>query len=63
MVGDCNAKTSDLPDFWSPDENVLDIINLSNDEEILKYVYDYNNLVENGVSLYRYTQCTCQPSA
>ena len=52
LVGDFNAKTSDLPDLCIPDENFLDIINLSYDEEILKYFYDHNNLVENGVSLY-----------
>jgi hypothetical protein len=51
-----------LPDFCCPDENFLDIINLRYDEEILKYFYDHNNLVENGVSLYRYTQCTCRPN-
>jgi hypothetical protein len=62
LVGDFNAKTSDLPDFCCPDENFLDIINLRYDEEILKYFYDHNNLVENGVSLYRYTQCTCRPN-
>jgi hypothetical protein len=56
LVANFNAKTSDLPDFCGPDENFLDIINLSYDEEILKYFYDHNNLVENGVSLYRYTQ-------
>jgi hypothetical protein len=40
LVGDFNAKTSDLPDFCCPDENFLDIINLRYDEEILKYFYD-----------------------
>jgi hypothetical protein len=47
-----------LPDFCGPDENFLDIINLSYDEEILKYlmknltqnvhlkIRDYNPLLE-----------------
>ncbi|CAG2188201.1 unnamed protein product [Mytilus edulis] len=59
LVGDFNAKTPDLPDFCSPDDNFLQIMNINSDEEILKYFHDHNNI---GISLYRYTQCKCKPN-
>jgi hypothetical protein len=50
-----------LPDFCCPDENVLDIINLRYDEEILKYFYDHNNLVENGIKHHNLTLKSSTP--
>ncbi|CAC5387898.1 unnamed protein product [Mytilus coruscus] len=58
-IGDLNAKTSTLQDFISPERFVLDMFHL-NDEDTLKYFYNYDTVIANGISLERKSESTCR---
>jgi hypothetical protein len=62
LIGDYNAKTSDLNDFLIPDENLLEILDIADDDELLKEFYDYENLLRCGIPLLRYTQDKSRPN-
>ena len=51
LVGDFNAKTTFL--------NVMDV---NVEDDIFRYCYDYQVLLDNNISLKRYTQCECRPN-
>jgi len=62
LIGDYNAKTSDLNDFLIPNENLLEILDIADDDELLKEFYDYENLLRCWVPLLRYTQDKSRPN-
>lgn len=62
IFGDFNAKTGSLPDYIIPDENLVDIFEFNSDEDILSYMFDYENLPRNSVPLHRVTSCNCAPN-
>ncbi|CAG2253788.1 unnamed protein product [Mytilus edulis] len=62
LVGDFNSKTGSLPDYIIPDESVVSMFDLDCDADILDYLYDYENLTRNKITLQRVSQCTCRPN-
>ncbi|CAC5413300.1 unnamed protein product [Mytilus coruscus] len=62
FIGDFNAKTSVLPDYIILDDNIIDILNLDEDNEILEYLFDYQNLLRNNIPLHRVSGCSCKPN-
>ncbi|CAC5377297.1 unnamed protein product [Mytilus coruscus] len=62
LIGDFNSKTSVLPDYIIPDDNIIDILNLDEDNEILEYLFDYQNLLRNNIPLHRVSGCFCKPN-
>ncbi|CAG2203358.1 TBCD [Mytilus edulis] len=62
IFGDFNAKTGSLPDYIIPDENLVDIFEFNSDEDILSYMFDYENLPRNSIPLHRVTSCNCAPN-
>jgi hypothetical protein len=62
LIGDYNAKISDLIDFLIPNENLLEILDIADDDELLKEFYDYENLLRCGTPLQRYTQDKSRPN-
>ena len=63
LIGDFNAKTSNLNDFIIPDDTLLEFFQLDDDVDILSYMLDYENLKTYNVPLQRVTQCSCQPNS
>ena len=61
LVGDFNAKTAVLEDFSEPDETFLNVMDVSVEDDLFRYCYDYQVLLDNNISL-RYTQCECKPN-
>ena len=62
LVGDFNAKTAVLEDFSEPDETFLNVMDVSVEDDLFRYCYDYQVLLDNNISLKRYTQCECRPN-
>ena len=62
LIGDFNSKTGFLNDFIVPDESITSIFYLDCDNEILSYLYDFENLTLNNIPLQRISQCTCRPN-
>ncbi|CAC5413302.1 unnamed protein product [Mytilus coruscus] len=62
IFGDFNAKTGSLLDYIIPDENLVDIFEFNADEDILSYMFDYENLPRNSIPLHRVTSCNCAPN-
>ena len=62
LVGDFNAKTAVLEDFSEPDETVLNVMDVNVEDDLFRYWYDYQVLLDNNISLKRYTQCECRPN-
>jgi hypothetical protein len=62
LVGDFNAKTAVLEDFSEPDETFLNVMDVNVEDDIFRYCYDYQVLLDNNISLKRYTQCECRPN-
>ena len=61
LVGDFNAKTAVLEDFSEPDETCLNVMDVNVEDDLFRYYYDYQVLLDNNISLERYTQCECRP--
>jgi hypothetical protein len=59
LVGDFNAKTAVFEDFSEPDETFLNVIDVNVEDDLFRYCYDYQVLLDNNISLKRYTQCEC----
>ncbi|CAG2205913.1 DUSP10 [Mytilus edulis] len=53
IVGDLNAKTKLLDDVVIPDDGLFDILDDFEDDSFVSYLYDYQNLCDNNVSLKR----------
>jgi hypothetical protein len=62
LVGDFNAKTAVLEDFSEPDETFLNVMDVNVEDDLYRYCYDYQVLLDNNISLKRYTQCECRPN-
>ena len=62
LVGDFNAKTAVLEDFSEPDETFLNVMDVNVEDDLFRYCYDYQVLLDNNISLKRYTQCECRPN-
>jgi hypothetical protein len=62
LVGNCNAKTAVLEDFSEPDETFLNVMDVNVEDDLFRYCYDYQVLLDNNISLKRYTQCECRPN-
>ena len=62
LVGDFNAKTAVFEDFSEPDETFLNVIDVNVEDDLFRYCYDYQVLLDNNISLKRYTQCECRPN-
>jgi hypothetical protein len=46
-----NAKTGKLLDYVETDKSLLTIFDLQDDVDLIKYMYDYENIVKAGASL------------
>ncbi|CAG2217207.1 unnamed protein product [Mytilus edulis] len=55
LVGDFNAKTKLLSDIVIPDSKLFEILDDIVDDDVLSYVYDYENLLQNDVPMKRYS--------
>lgn len=62
LIGDFNAKTSSLPDYVIPDESIVSLFDLDYDADILAYLYDFQELTQNNISLQRVSKCACRPN-
>ena len=60
LVGDFSAKTAVLEDFLEPDEILLNAMDVNVEDDLFRYYYDYRVLLDNNISLKRYTQCECR---
>jgi hypothetical protein len=56
LFGDFNAKTAVLEDFSEPDETFLNVMDVNVENDLFRYCYDYRVLLDNNISLKRYTQ-------
>ncbi|KAK3096812.1 hypothetical protein FSP39_003531 [Pinctada imbricata] len=54
LIGDFNARTSDIPDFTQVDDNLFEILEIENDIDI--QFNDHINLTLNNIPLDRFTQ-------
>ncbi|CAC5412157.1 unnamed protein product [Mytilus coruscus] len=48
--------------YTNEDDNIIDILNLDEDNEILEYLFDYQNLLRNNIPLYGVSGCSCKPN-
>ncbi|CAC5392713.1 unnamed protein product [Mytilus coruscus] len=55
LVGDLNAKTKLLSDIVLPDSKLFEILDDIVDDDVLSYVYDYENFLQNDVPMKRYS--------
>jgi hypothetical protein len=55
-----NAKTGKLLDYVETDKSLLNILDLQDD--LINYMYDYENIVKAGASLSRNSNCTGRPN-
>ena len=62
IIGDFNAKTGNLNDYIVPDETLLDILHLDSDDDILSYLFDFENLQSYNIPLTRSSECSCRPN-
>jgi hypothetical protein len=62
LVGDFNAKTAVLEDFSEPDETFLNVMDVNVEDDLFRYCYDHQVLLDNNISFKRYTQCECRPN-
>ena len=46
LIGDMNARTSILPDFIVPDQELFDILDIADDLEIAENMFSYLSLSE-----------------
>ena len=60
LVGDFSAKLAVLEDFSEPDETLLNAMDVNVEDDLFRYCYDYRVLLDNNISLKRYTQCECR---
>ena len=59
LIGDFNAKTKTLQDFVIPDDDLIDILEMK-DNNFMNYMYDHEDLVKQDIPLYRNSQCQCR---
>jgi hypothetical protein len=57
-----SAKTGKLLDYVETDKSLLNIFDLQDDVDLINYMYDYENIVKAGASLYRNSNCTGRPN-
>jgi hypothetical protein len=62
LAGDFNAKTAVLEDFSEPGETFLNVMDVNVEDDLFRYYCDYQVLLDNNISLKRYTQCECRPN-
>ena len=62
LFGDFNAKTAVLEDFSEPDETFLNVMDVNVEDDLFRYCYDHQVLLDNNISFKRYTQCECRPN-
>ncbi|CAC5406090.1 unnamed protein product [Mytilus coruscus] len=55
LVGDLNAKTKLLSDIVILDSKLFEILDDIVDDDVLSYVYNYENLLQNDVPIKRYS--------
>ena len=60
LVGDFSAKLAVLEDFSEPNETLLNAMDVNVEDDLFRYCYDYRVLLDNNISLKRYTQCECR---
>lgn len=63
FLGDYNAKTGTLLDYVETDKSLLDLFDLDEDVDLIKFMYDYENLTKAGIPLDRKNSCTGRPNA
>ena len=51
LIGDMNAKTKLLEDVTVPDDSLFEIFDEFDNQSLIPYMYDYQNLILKGVSL------------
>ena len=53
FIGDMNAKTKSLEDVTVPDDSPFEILDEFDNQSLIPYIYDYQNLILKGISLIR----------
>jgi len=53
LIGDMNAKTKLLEDVTVTDDSLFEILDEFDNQSLIPYMYDYQNLILKGISLIR----------
>jgi hypothetical protein len=53
LIGDMNAKTTLLEDVTVPDDFLFEMFDEFDNQSLIPYMYDYQNLILKGISLIR----------
>jgi hypothetical protein len=53
LIGDMNAKTTLLEDVTVPDDSLFEMFDEFDNQSLIPYMYDYQNLILKGISLIR----------
>ena len=56
LLGDFNAKTKTLDDYVVPDDSLFEVLDDCDNSDVLVYLYDYQKLLLNNISLQRFSQ-------
>ena len=51
LIGDMNAKTKLLEDVTVPDDSLFEILDEFDNQSLIPYMYEYQNLILKGLSL------------
>ena len=56
LLGDFNAITKTLDDYVVPDDSFFEVLDDFDNSDLLVYLYDYQKLLLNNISLQRFSQ-------
>ena len=62
LVDDLNSKTSTLEDCTKPDQALLQLLDFSENDELIKDLFDHENLVKNNVPLMGFSEDKNRPN-
>jgi hypothetical protein len=55
IFANSRVKTAVLEDFSEPDETFLNAMDVNVEDDLFRYYYDYQILLDNNISVKRYT--------
>ena len=62
LVDDLNSKTSTVKDCIIPDQDLLQLLDFSENDELIKDLFDHENLVKNNVPLKGFSEDKNRPN-
>jgi hypothetical protein len=62
LVDDLNSKTSTVEDCIIPDQDLLQLLNFSENDELIKDLFDHEILVKNNVPLKGFSEDKNRPN-